>query len=67
MELDFQSNFQFASEHTRAAALQDRHPHPVIWFGESTMSYWVASPTGLTEVPDIGTLARLLDPAPALT
>ncbi|MFE1397236.1 hypothetical protein ACFW53_04770 [Nocardiopsis dassonvillei] len=58
---------EFAREHTRAAALQARHPHLVIWFGEATLSYWVASPAGLTEAPDIGTLARLLDPVPALT
>jgi hypothetical protein len=57
---------EFAREHTRAAALQARHPHLLIWFGESTMSYWVASPVGLTEVPDIGTLAPFPDPAPAL-
>ncbi|ASU59148.1 hypothetical protein [Nocardiopsis dassonvillei] len=54
-------------EHISTAALQGRHSHLIIWFGESTMSYWVASPTGLTEVPDIGTPAHLLDPEPTLT
>ncbi|MFE1468602.1 hypothetical protein [Nocardiopsis dassonvillei] len=43
---------------------QDRHPHLVIWFGESTQSYWVASSSGLGEAPDAGTLERLLTPGP---
>ncbi len=34
--------------------------HLIIWYGGRTGSYWIASPTGLTEVPDAQTLARLL-------
>ncbi|WP_026127667.1 hypothetical protein [Nocardiopsis lucentensis] len=56
---------EFAPEHALAATVQDRHPHLVVWYGEETGSYWVASSTGLAEVPDAGTLTRLLDPAPA--
>jgi muconolactone delta-isomerase len=56
---------EFAREHTRAAALQARHRHLVIWFGEETGSYWVASSTGLVEVPDVEALERLLLPGPA--
>ncbi len=57
---------EYQREHALAAALQRRNPRLVIWYGERTGSYWVASSTGLAEVPDIGTLTRLLDPAPAL-
>jgi hypothetical protein len=51
---------EFAREHTRAATLQARHPHLLIWFGESTMSYWVASPVGLIEALDSNTLLLAL-------
>ncbi|NKZ01339.1 hypothetical protein [Nocardiopsis alborubida] len=53
---------EYQREHALAAAFQARNRHLVIWYGERTGSYWVASSTGLTEVPDIGTLARLLTP-----
>ncbi|WP_116246656.1 hypothetical protein [Nocardiopsis sp. FIRDI 009] len=56
---------EFAPEHALAAAVQDRHPHLIIWYGEETGSYWVASSSGLAEVPDAATLTRLLTPAPA--
>lgn len=42
---------EYAAEHARAAAAQARHPHLIVWFGESTGSFWVASSTGLAEVP----------------
>lgn len=56
---------EYAAEHSEAAAAQGRHPHLIIWFGESTGSFWVASSTGLAEVPDARTLARVLEPVPA--
>lgn len=55
---------EYQREHALAATLQRCNPHLIVWFGESTGSYWVASSTGLTEVPDTATLERLLDPEP---
>ncbi|PDP87006.1 hypothetical protein CQJ94_14440 [Glycomyces fuscus] len=55
---------EFAREHARAAALQRHNPHLLIWFGESTMSYWVASPVGLTEVSEAEVLLLFADPVP---
>ncbi|WP_309232685.1 MULTISPECIES: hypothetical protein [Nocardiopsis] len=57
---------EYAREHLRAASAQAHNPRLVIWFGEATHSYWVATPAGLTESPDIGALLILLDPAPDL-
>jgi hypothetical protein len=51
---------EFAREHARAAAVQDRHRNLVIWFGEQTLSYWVASADGLTEVLDLEASGLLL-------
>ena len=53
---------EYRTEHALAATLQDRNPHLIIWYGERTGSYWIASPTGLTEVTDAPTLTRLLPP-----
>lgn len=55
---------EYQREHGLAATLQRRNPHLIVWFGESTGSYWVASSTGLAEVPDTATLDRLLAPEP---
>ncbi|GAB2500761.1 hypothetical protein [Nocardiopsis aegyptia] len=44
--------------------MQANHPRLVVWFGEATLSYWVASSSGLTEVPDARTLTRLLGELP---
>ncbi|WP_239646413.1 hypothetical protein [Nocardiopsis prasina] len=49
-----------SSEHALTASLQARNPHLIIWYGERTGSYWIASPAGLTEVPDAQTLDRPL-------
>lgn len=57
---------EYAREHARAAALQRHNPHLLVWFGEETGSFWVASPTGLTEARDPGALP-LLTSDPALT
>jgi|SRR5690625_1914154 len=40
---------EFSAEHHNAAVLQARHRGLIIFFGESTQSYWVASAAGLTE------------------
>lgn len=53
---------EYQREHALAATLQRHNPHLIVWFGESTGSYWVASSTGLAEVPDTATLDRLLAP-----
>ncbi|GHC86999.1 hypothetical protein GCM10007079_30730 [Nocardiopsis terrae] len=53
---------EYRNEHTLAAAVQARNPHLIVWYGERTGSYWVASSTGLAEVPDAQTLDRLLPP-----
>jgi hypothetical protein len=53
---------EYRTEHDLAASLQARNPHLIIWYGERTGSYWIANPTGLTEVPDAHTLTRLLPP-----
>ncbi|WP_241474729.1 hypothetical protein [Nocardiopsis xinjiangensis] len=55
---------EYAREHSEAAAAQRRHPNVIVWFGESTGSFWVASSTGLAEVPDTAPLNRLLAPDP---
>jgi hypothetical protein len=55
---------EFVREHARAADLQHYNPHLLIWFGEQTLSHWVASHAGLTEARDSGDLLLLLDPAP---
>lgn len=43
---------EFAAEHQRANRLQALHPRLIVWFGESTQSFWVASRTGLYEAKD---------------
>lgn len=43
---------EFSAEHTRAALLQQRYRNLIIYFGESTQSYWVASSGGLYEAGD---------------
>ncbi|WP_026127375.1 hypothetical protein [Nocardiopsis lucentensis] len=53
---------EFAREHLRAASVQARYPHLVVWFGESTQSYWVAGSGGLTEAPNLGALLLLVGP-----
>lgn len=40
---------EFSAEHHKAALLQARYRGPIIFFGESTQSYWVASAAGLAE------------------
>ena len=56
---------EYRDEHAFAAAVQARNHHLIIWYGEKTGSFWVASSTGLAEVLDAATLQRLLGPKPA--
>jgi hypothetical protein len=53
---------EFAREHAQAAAIQARHRHVVVYFGEATQSFWVAAPTGLHEAADVDALLLLLWP-----
>ncbi|GAB3723326.1 hypothetical protein [Nocardiopsis nanhaiensis] len=43
---------EFALEHQKAAQIQARYPRQIVWFGESTQSFWVASRGGLYEAKD---------------
>ena len=47
---------EFAVEHAQAAAVQARHRHLVIYFGEATQSFWAITPTGMLEAPDVDAL-----------
>lgn len=38
---------EFAREHHQAAVLQSRHKGVLVWWGEATQSFWVASATGM--------------------
>lgn len=53
---------EFAVEHARAAAVQARHRGLVIWWGEATQSFWIATPAGLEEARDVDSLLLLLRP-----
>ena len=53
---------EFAHEHAQAAAIQARHRHVVVYFGEATQSFWIATPTGLHEAADVDALLLLLWP-----
>lgn len=57
---------EFAREHRIAAEIQADNPHSVLWFGEATQSYWVASADGLQEARTLGGLLLLVDPAPVI-
>ncbi|GAA1459154.1 hypothetical protein NE857_29475 [Nocardiopsis exhalans] len=57
---------EFAKEHRIAAEIQADNPQLVLWFGEATQSYWVASAEGLREAQTLGRLLLLVDPAPAI-
>jgi hypothetical protein len=53
---------EFAVEHAQAAAIQARNRHLVIWWGEATQSFWIATPAGLTEAADVDALLLALRP-----
>ncbi|MEV2276373.1 hypothetical protein AB0I72_12360 [Nocardiopsis sp. NPDC049922] len=60
---------EYSHEHAKAAAIQARYRHLVVWFGEATQSYWVMTRDGLQEAEDIDALLLMLwphtDPTPA--
>ncbi|GAB3475861.1 hypothetical protein [Nocardiopsis coralliicola] len=53
---------EYAAEHARAAAIQRRHRHLIVYFGEATQSYWAATPHGLIEARDTDALLLALWP-----
>lgn len=53
---------EYAREHAQAAQIQARHRHLLIYFGEATHSFWIATPTGLIEARDVDTLLLKLWP-----
>lgn len=53
---------EFAREHAQAARIQSRYRHVIIWWGEATGSFWIATPFGLEEAPDIDALLLKLWP-----
>ena len=53
---------EFALEHAQAAALQARHPHLLVYFGEATQSFWIATPSGLVEARGVDELLLKLWP-----
>lgn len=53
---------EYAREHAQAAQIQARHRHLLIYFGEATQSFWIATPSGLIEARDVDTLLLKLWP-----
>ena len=51
---------EFSTEHHNAAVLQARNRGLIVFFGEATQSYWVASAVGLTEARTWDELLALL-------
>ncbi|MFE1078121.1 hypothetical protein ACFYOC_02215 [Nocardiopsis alba] len=51
---------EFAHEHDQAARIQAHHPGVVVWFGEATQSFWVATSTGMMEAETLDHLLALL-------
>ena len=53
---------EFALEHRQAAQVQAHNRHLLIYFGESTQSFWIATSHGLTEARDVDELLLKLWP-----
>lgn len=53
---------EFSREHAQAAEIQARHRHLIVWWGEATQSFWIASSSGLEEASDIDSLLQVLWP-----
>ena len=53
---------EYAREHAQAAQVQTRHRHLLIYFGEATQSFWIATPSGLVEARDVDELLLKLWP-----
>lgn len=53
---------EFSLEHAQAAQVQARNRHLLIYFGEATQSFWIATPSGLIEARDVDDLLLKLWP-----
>ncbi|MFD6951422.1 hypothetical protein A6A08_09215 [Nocardiopsis sp. TSRI0078] len=53
---------EFAVEHAQAAAIQARHRHLIVYYGEATQSFWAITPTGMVEARDVDALLLVLWP-----
>ncbi|WP_040699220.1 hypothetical protein [Nocardiopsis kunsanensis] len=53
---------EYSREHAQAAQVQRQYRHLIIWWGENTQSFWVATPAGLEEAPDVDALLLKLWP-----
>ncbi|WP_033303247.1 hypothetical protein [Nocardiopsis alkaliphila] len=53
---------EFAREHHQAAQVQAHNRHLLIYFGEATQSFWIATSAGLEEARDIDALLLKLWP-----
>lgn len=51
---------EFASEHAEAKRVQALNPGVLVWYGETTQSYWIATASGLSEVENIEALDNLV-------
>ncbi|OOC54858.1 hypothetical protein NOSIN_14470 [Nocardiopsis sinuspersici] len=53
---------EFSREHAQAAAVQTRHRHLIVYYGEATQSFWAVTPTGMVEARDVDALLLVLWP-----
>ncbi|ASU59901.1 hypothetical protein [Nocardiopsis dassonvillei] len=53
---------EFSREHAQAAAIQKRHRHLIVYYGEATQSFWAVTPTGLLEAANADALLLALWP-----
>lgn len=53
---------EYAREHAQAAQIQAQNSHLLIYFGESTQSFWIATTSGLVEARDVDELLLKLWP-----
>jgi hypothetical protein len=53
---------EFAREHAQAAAIQKRHRHLIVYYGEATQSFWAVTPAGLLEAANADALLLALWP-----
>ncbi|WP_370013129.1 hypothetical protein [Nocardiopsis sp. LDBS0036] len=53
---------EFSREHAQAAAVQARHRHLIVYYGEATQSFWAVTPTGLLEAVSADALLLALWP-----
>ncbi|NKY97003.1 hypothetical protein [Nocardiopsis alborubida] len=52
----------FSAAHAQAAAIQARHRHLIVYYGEATQSFWAVTPTGLLEAANADALLLALWP-----